>query len=314
MNPAAQGHGKGPKSTPIYAGGRLYTFGISGTLSCLDGKTGKPLWRHDFQKDFKATSPEFGTALSPVLANGLLIVHVGSKNEGALTAFDAKNGEVRWKWTGDGPGYASPLVAVFDGVRQVVTQTQKMCVSLDAATGKQLWSIPFTTAYEQNSVTPVLADDTVIFAGLRKPTFAVRPRKKGTEWTAEKVWETSDVTMYMSTPVRVGNRLYGMSERRQGQMFSLDIATGKTLWTGKGRLGENASVWDAGSVIMTLTNSADLLVYKKDGDTLTQIAKYQVADSPTWASPAIWGNRLLVKDKTALILWEIPLTTTGAVR
>ena len=36
MNPAANGHGKGPKATPVIAGGKLYTFGIAGALSCLD--------------------------------------------------------------------------------------------------------------------------------------------------------------------------------------------------------------------------------------------------------------------------------------
>ncbi len=33
MSPPAVPHGPGPKSTPLYANGRLYTFGISGILS-----------------------------------------------------------------------------------------------------------------------------------------------------------------------------------------------------------------------------------------------------------------------------------------
>jgi len=45
MNPAAQGHGKGPKSTPVYADGSLYTLGIGGILSCLDAASGRVRWR-----------------------------------------------------------------------------------------------------------------------------------------------------------------------------------------------------------------------------------------------------------------------------
>jgi hypothetical protein len=40
VNPAAAGHGKGVKSTPVVSDKRLYTFGISGILSCLDAGTG----------------------------------------------------------------------------------------------------------------------------------------------------------------------------------------------------------------------------------------------------------------------------------
>lgn len=310
MNPAAQGHGKGPKSTPALAQGRLYTLGISGILSCLDARTGKVVWRHDFSSQFKQTSPLFGTAQSPLVDRGLLIAHVGGQDDGVLTAFDALTGKVRWRWTGDGPAYASPIVVTIGGVRQVVNQTQKQCVGLDAATGKLLWSLPFTTAYDQNSVTPVVAGDLVVFAGLQKPTFACRIRKKGEEWTAEKVWETRDVTMYMSTAVASGKRLYGMSERRSGQMFSLETATGKVLWTGEGRMGDNASVWDAGTHVLALTTGADLIVYKKAGDTLAEVARYPVAESATWASPAISGNRFLIKDASTLALWTFPPTAT----
>ena len=246
MNPAAQGHGKGPKSTPVYADGSLYTLGIGGILSCLDAASGRVRWRHDSAARHKQTAPLYGTAMSPLVDRGLLIAHLGGHDDGELTAFEAKTGRVRWRWTEDGPAYASPIVVTLDGVRQIVTQTQKRCVGLAADSGKLLWDLPFTTAFDQNSITPVAAGNRLIFAGMRQPTFAVSVRKTGADWTAHRVWETRDVTMYMSTPVVSGNRLYGLSERRSGQMFCLDVASGKTLWTGEGRLGDNASVWLAG--------------------------------------------------------------------
>jgi outer membrane protein assembly factor BamB len=81
MNPAATGHGKGPKSTPLHADGRLYTFGITGVLSCLDGGTGKVIWRRA-----GTGSPLYGTAASPILEGGLLIAHVGGHDAGPRTA------------------------------------------------------------------------------------------------------------------------------------------------------------------------------------------------------------------------------------
>ena len=65
MHPAAKGHGKGPKSTPVFNSERLFTLGISGILSSYDAKDGRLRWRREFAADFKTTSPYFGTATSP---------------------------------------------------------------------------------------------------------------------------------------------------------------------------------------------------------------------------------------------------------
>src|SRR5215203_161387 len=81
VNPAAQAHGPGPKSTPAIAGGRVFTFGIGGILSALDLKTGKLLWR----TAPPAVLPDFGTAMSPLADGALVIAHMGGMNKGALT-------------------------------------------------------------------------------------------------------------------------------------------------------------------------------------------------------------------------------------
>ena len=306
MNPAAKGHGKGPKATPVYSDGRLYTLGISGILSCHDSKSGKSLWRKEFTQQYKQTSPLFGTAMSPLVERGLLIAHVGGNDDGALTAFDAKSGDVRWRWTGDGPGYASSILLVRGGVSQIVTQTQKMCVGIDLDNGKLLWSLPYLTSYSQNSVTPVAVGDSIVFGGIGQPTFACRLRQTGREWTAERVWETREVMLYMSTPIANGTRIYGMSQRRSGQLFSVDSATGKTLWTNEGRVGDNAAVLDAGASVLVLTTGADLIAFNRVGDTLSESARYHIADSPTWASPAFKGTNIVIKDATSLSLWQVP--------
>src|SRR3954452_15797680 len=110
MNQVAVRHGEGPKSTTVFADGKLYTLGISGILSCFDAASGAVRWRKDFSGQFKQTSPTYGAAMSPVVDRGLVIAHVGGEGEGALSAFDADSGEVRWSWKGDGPGYAAPLI------------------------------------------------------------------------------------------------------------------------------------------------------------------------------------------------------------
>ncbi len=174
MSSAATSHGKGPKSTPVVDRGRVYALGISGILSAVDAVTGKVAWRYDSRKEFPKTSPEFGASMSPIVDGELVIAHVGGDKNGAIVAFDRTSGAQKWAWKGDGPAYASPIIATFGGARHLITQTQSHVVGLSPSDGKLLWQIPFTTEYEQNIITPVVTEGLLIYAGLNKPTTAVR--------------------------------------------------------------------------------------------------------------------------------------------
>jgi len=306
MNPAALGHGKGPKSTPVVADGRVCTLGIGGTLSCFEAASGRPLWRKEFAGRFKETSPLYGTAMSPVADGSRLLAHVGGHGDGALVAFDVATGEVRWTWKGDGPGYASPVVADVGGVRQVVTVSQEHVAGVSADTGELLWKIALSTDYTQNSVTPVLGGDLLIYGGLDRPTRAVRLAKKGAYWTPAEAWENAEVATYLSSPVLADGKLYGFSHRRKGQFFCLDAATGRTLWLSEGRQGENAALLAGGGALFLLTTDGEMIVAARDPAAFRPLVRWKVAESATWAHPVVGDGVVLVKDVDSLALWRLP--------
>lgn len=304
MNPAATGHGKGPKSTPAVAGGRLFTFGIGGILSALDASTGRLLWRQDLSSRFPETAPLYGVAQSPVVDGDRVIVHVGGPGRGALTAFDATSGAVRWEWSGDGPGYASPVVADVAGTRQVVTFSESLLVGVAAETGALLWKLPFTTPWVQNAVTPLVLGDTVVYSGLDHPVRAARVVRKGGGFAIEPAWESGEVSAYMSTPVAAGGRIFGLSQRKRGQLYCLDAASGRVLWLSEGRQGENAALVAAGGSLFVLTTEAELLVLPQNSTAFAATRRYRVAESPTWAHPVVTPDGVLVKDRTSLAYWR----------
>jgi outer membrane protein assembly factor BamB len=304
MSLYAMSHGKGAKSTPAVADGRLFTLGIGNIFSAWDARSGRLLWQRDFAKRFTNTSMlYYGTADSPLVTRDLAVAYVGGRGEGALVALDPASGRTRWEYTGDGAAYASPILADVRGTPQIVTQSQTACIGISPADGSRLWSIPFTTEYDQNIVTPVLLGDRIIFSGLGKGTFAYRLEKGPDGWSPVEVWHNEEMSMYMSSPVVVGERLFGLANRRRGQFFLLDGATGKTLWTGDGRVGDNAAILRAGDLLLALTTGSELLVFKPQEDMVKAVARYQVADTPTWAHPALVGNKIIVKDRTSVTAW-----------
>ncbi len=233
----------------------------------------------------------------------MVIVHVGGHDKGALTAFDAASGAVKWQWTGDGPSYGSPIAADIGGTRQVIVFTQENFVGVAEATGELLWKRPFSTNYSQNAITPLLYGDIVVISGLEKGITAFRPIKRGTQWTTENVWENRDLSLYMTNAVIVRDRIFGLSHRNRGQFFALDAKTGKALWTSPPRQAENAAILHAGDTLFMLKDDAELLIANATANAFEPTKRYTVADSATWALPTIAGNRIFVKDTVSLALW-----------
>ncbi|MCZ6727878.1 MAG: PQQ-like beta-propeller repeat protein, partial [Acidobacteria bacterium] len=303
-NPAAFLHGKGPWSTPVVAGDSICTLGMTGRLTCLNRETGQVDWRKDFSERFDRTWPEFGTATSPAFIAGHLIAHVGGVKSGSLAAFDLADGREIWNWSEEGPGYASPVRWTLDGVEQIVNQSRAHVVSVAADTGELLWKMPFETAWDQNNVTPLVAGSRIMISGLDKGTTALEPRRdERGNWLLQVAWRNGELPMYMSSPVLHDGLIFGLTNKKKGQLFCLDAATGETLWTSEGREGKNASLIVAGDDLIVLTTEAELLIGPATANDWSPIARYTVADSPTWAHPAFLGDRIVVKDKTKLTLW-----------
>jgi outer membrane protein assembly factor BamB len=195
------------------------------------------------------------------------------------------------------------VIATFGGTRQLITQTQSNIVGVSPADGRELWRVGFTTDYDQNIVTSVISNGVLIYGGLSNPTTAVRPVQQGGAWKLDRVWENSDVPMYMSSPVVAGNVLYGFTHRNRGQFFAVDMASGKTLWTSAPRQGDNAALTVAGELVIATTTEGKVIVFRQNRNAFQLVRDYTLADSPVWAHPGFHQRGILVKDEQTLALW-----------
>lgn len=290
-------HGDGPKATPLFHHGKLYTLGISGTISAFDAASGKLVW----QKPAPVMQVIGGTASSPIADGNVVIVQ--AEADRALTAFEANTGTVRWTvqnlFT-----YASPIIVDLFGVRQVIAAAQYSILGISVADGAVLWEHPWKSPYVQ-AITPVLYRDTIIVSGHQRGIMALRPIKREDRWMVDVVWETMEASMFLSNPVIVGNTLFGLSHRNSGQFFALDASTGETLWLDRPRGPTNSALVKADDLLFLLNNDAELIVARSSRTAFEPLKRYKVAESATWAQPAISGQRIFVKDVSTLALWSV---------
>lgn len=304
MHSAATAHGKGPKSTPMVAGGRLVTFGIDGVVTCWDAARGERLWRREFRDRFPKTSPLYGAAASPLVAGGHVFLPIGGHDRGQVAAFELATGNPAWTWSEDGPGYGSPIIARFGGQSQLVMPMQRFFVAF-TGNGRELWRLPYVTEYDQNSVTPLATDDLLIVSGYNRPIAAYRVSAADGKFAVDLAWENDQAALYMSSPVLVGDRVFGFSQRNSGQHLCLRRQSGELVWRGPPRQGDNALLLVAGDAVLSLTTKGRLIVFRA-GDTYEELANYTVATTPTWAQPAPAGDSLYVKDADTLTRWRLP--------
>ena len=291
-------------ATPLVVGDRVYAFSREGedeVLRALDAATGKQIW----QKPAPPVEPHFHTSQSALVDRGRVILHVGGHDQGALTAFDAATGAVKWSWNGDGPAYGSPILADFGGTRQVINFSQKSLVGVDAATGQLLWRVPFEARSITNSITPLVYGQTVIVSGQGKPLTAFKISKQNDQWSAEMAWENDQLQMSFSNPVLVRDAVFSMSPLNSGQFFWADAKTGATIWRSAPRQAGNAAIVRTTDFLFVLKDDGQLIVARSAPGGFEPLKTYTVADSATWAAPAISGNRLFVKDISTLALWTL---------
>ncbi len=304
VNKSASGF-PGPRSTPAIADGKICTLGVNGIVSCLEAASGKVVWR----KDSKA-KPPFNTSTSPIIVDSKCIVYAAG-----LTAFDLADGKIVWEWKGSGPPYGSPMLMTVAGVKQVVTPTTTVLAGISLEGGKHLWDVKLPTGGYLNSYsTPLITGNTVIYdvtmgkgAGPSPGscTMALEIDKKEDGFVAKELWRNKELySDKYQCPTLVDGHVFGLTPGRQ--FFCMDAKTGKELWQDKTKHGECGAILNCGSVLLALTSDRNLIAFRPSAKEYIELAKYQVGEVETWATPIVAGKRIYVRDKQgSLTLWTM---------
>ncbi|MEM7387597.1 MAG: PQQ-binding-like beta-propeller repeat protein, partial [Verrucomicrobiota bacterium] len=193
--------GDGPRSTPAFSDGHVYTIDNEIVVRCHDVATGKEKWKRDIIKDHNGRNIKWDNAASPLIVGNHLFLAGGGPGE-SLLALNKKDGSVVWKQHDHQMTHATPVFAEIHGKRQIIFFTQKGLIGVAELTGDQLWhySYPYKVS---TAASPVVYEDIVFCsAGYGVGGGACKVVKKGDGFDIEEVWRRPNkVINHWSTPV-----------------------------------------------------------------------------------------------------------------
>ena len=307
MGGGGEPHGKGPKSNPTLANGKLFTLSITGILSAWSSDTGMLIWKKDHRSKFgKRPHPYWGATTSPLVVDNRVYLHFGSDEQGFLSSMDVDTGKEIWRNGKDGAAYSSPLYAEINGTEQIIEWNHEDLQGVEITTGNTLWKFHLPhRGTNQNMPTPSFHNGYILIGGEKRGIRKIHPHLKDNKWHVVEKWHQTRAALDMSTAVINNNHLYGLSHYGLGELFCIDINSGKIVWKGSGRSGDNATFLSTPKHVLSLLSNGNLQIIEAEGSKSKILTKYQVAESPTWAAPVLLRNRILIKDKNSLILWRL---------
>ena len=310
------GGGSGPRTSPVMADGRVFVFGVSGFLHCLDLATGKAIWQHDCAREFSMRPAFFGFGSTPLVMGNRVIVQLGGVVEGKpvnSVAFDVATGKLLWaaehEW---GASYASSVPAKLHGRECVLVFAGGMSrpatgglLVVDAADGKVLAAVPHRAdmAESVNASSPVVASSE---PGKAARIFVSETYTAGglcveiaKDFATGKAWLAPNFGMYWMTPLVRDGCLFGFTGQSEqlAELVCHDIASGRELWRDDlGRKFGRANLLATADGVLCLGEFGDLAWLDLSAKGGKVIERAKLFDAPeTWTPPALSHGLLYIQ-------------------
>jgi outer membrane protein assembly factor BamB len=314
----------GPRTTPVVAGGKVYTLGAMGDLLCLDAAKGKVLWSKNFVNELKARVPIWGWSATPLLDGNRLYCLAGGDGS-AMVALDKDSGKVLWKSLSSVEvGYAPPVLATGGGKRQLIVWLSDSVSGLDPENGKPYWTRPYPDQGPPRRpavtiATPRIAGDLLFLSSFYHGSLMLRldKDKPGTSvvWKSKRAPEKADaLNVVMMTPFFKDGYLYGVSG--EGQLRCLKAETGEEKWEtlqpatgGKKTFLATAFLIEQGNRFFLFNDEGDLIIARlapkgyEEIDRAHVIATSQEAFGRpvVWSHPACAGRCMFIRNDKEMV-------------
>jgi outer membrane protein assembly factor BamB len=156
-----EGEGSPAASTCATDGERIVSYFGSCGLLCYD-LNGKELWKHELPT--AETMAGFGTGVSPVIADGLVVLARDVVRGSTILALDLATGDPKWEKKRDSfSSYSTPAIWDTPDGKQVVMPGFKRLIGYDLKTGDERWYVEGMPSAPCTS--PTTNGENLFFAG-----------------------------------------------------------------------------------------------------------------------------------------------------
>ncbi|PIU91000.1 MAG: hypothetical protein COZ06_25970 [Armatimonadetes bacterium CG_4_10_14_3_um_filter_66_18] len=299
----------GGRSTPTFDGGRVYHENGHGAVVCLAADTGEKLWGRNQAEEFGGRFSSWGYAESPIIDGDHVLCCPGG--ETAMVALNKTTGETVWKSasSGEPAGYSTPILAEYQGLRLVLTMSEKSLIGVNADTGDLLFRFEhFTPRYVANCVSPLYHDGHILVSGgYGKGCVLLKLGIAGKQATVEPVWRTENLDNRHGGILLLDGFLYGASQwTNKGKWVCLEWQTGALRYAEPG-VGEG-SVTSAEGLLYTLSEGRKMGLVKATPEGHEVISQFSLpagGKGATWAHPVVRGGRLYVRHGDLLHAFDV---------
>lgn len=296
--------GSGPRATPAFDKGKLYTQGATGILQCIDAATGASLWKRDIKEDAGMGVPQWGFSSSPLVAGDLVVVYAGAGGGKSVLAYKKDSGEPAWTAGQGTNGYSSPHWAEVALSPQILQISNRGIEAFEPATGKVLWEDVWDIKNNPRVTQPYMVDFYTLIAGTGQGKGArlLKVVKEGETFVPKILWTSKDFRPYFNDYVFHDGYLYGFDGNR---LACLDAATGFLRWTGD-RLGGQILLLNAIDMLLLLTEEGEVLLVSAYPSEVQVKGRVKALDSKTWNHPVVSHGKLFVRNDREAVCYELP--------
>jgi outer membrane protein assembly factor BamB len=294
--------GAGPRATPVYREGLVYSLGANGDLYCVSAKTGQPRWSKNILSDNAARNTQWGMAGSPLIVDGMVVVTPGGAQGKSIVAYDRLSGEPVWRALDDRAAYTSPILATLAGRRQIVWISAQRAVGLAPENGALLWEYAFPAQMDMNCSQPVVVDEaSVLLSSSPGPGAALLEiAKTGETYAARAVWQNNRMKNKFNSSVLYQGFIYGFDD---AILACIDARTGELKWKG-GRYGYGQLLL-AGGHLVVVTEQGDVVLVQATPEGHRELARFPAIEGRTWNIPAIDNGLLLVRNASEMACFRL---------
>ena len=296
----------GPRATPAWDEGRVYTLGAEGHLFCLNEETGVILWEANVLSLAGNSNLAFGMSASPLVVGDLLIVAAGNGAHSVL-ALNKANGEVVWRSPAGKGAYTSPMVTVLGDEKQLLITGAAGPMGISLTGGEVLWKFPWEVSHDNNIAQPVVIDGDRVFisAGYGKGCVMLAITHEDGQWRAEEQWHNRFMKNKFSSSVHLDGHLYGLDDTI---LTCLDAATGKRKWKGN-RYGYGQLLMVLGHLVIVTGTEGELALVKATPDQPVEVARFKALGARTWNHPVIANGKLLIRNAKTMTCYDVSTST-----